>query len=142
MAQKTDVTMEDINNKQGDISYWAGSDADALVVLEVVRGLSNAMVVKATTSFNVDITGLSDNTAKRVDISTVKAKGKLHLTGYNASSNGKRNDEVHLAIPAPIGAQFVGDRGDVTNVDLEGLKNVVKSVRGVPMDTIRSYKLG
>lgn len=142
MAQKTTVEFQDINLKTGSMSYWAGSDADALVILETARGLSNAMVLKADTSFPVDITGLSSNDAVKANISTVKAKGKLHLTGYNANSNGQRNDSVKLSVPAPVGGVFIGDQADVANADLQGLKAVVLSVRGVPMDTVKSYKLG
>jgi hypothetical protein len=134
--------MEDINSEIATVSYWSANDGDAMTILQAIKTLSNARVNKADTSFPVDITGLANNNANANDISTVKAKGKMHLTGYNPNSNGQRFDSVKISVPAPIGSQFVGPTGDVTNIHVQGLKSVVQSVRGVPMDNVKSYKLG
>lgn len=137
MAEKLAVTLIDINGETGTTDCWVGNALAAIQVCQKIADLSNAQVVGAFLTSQIDITGIPDNVAVATNIETVTTKLKVIMSGVDVGSTTTGRGKKFLNIPAPVGTIYNGDVAAAkVNPLLTAFIPLVKSASDVTMDRI------
>lgn len=136
MGQKLTVNVKDVNGLNSKTDFWVNDTVAAEQAVQAVANLSNAAVVSAYLTKDVDISGISANNAVAQNIETVAEKAKIRLSGPDSGSAGATRLTVTVSIPAPVGSLIDSLTGQINNALVTPFVGKVTTYNGLTTDTV------
>lgn len=118
MASLLTVNFKDVNGKGSNTKFWCNDTPTAIGAVQALANLSNAQIVSAYLTDELDIGDIDPNAAVAANIETVYEKAKARLKAPDGSSVAAPNQFVIVSVPAPLGA-IINAEG--TSMDPDGL---------------------
>jgi hypothetical protein len=136
MGQKLTVNVKDINGLNSKTDFWVNDTLAALGAVQAIANLSNAAVVSAFLTKDVDISGIANNIAVAANVETVAEKAKIRLSGPDDESAGALRLTVTIAIPAPVGTIINALTGAINGALVTPFVGKVTTYNGLETDTV------
>lgn len=136
MGQKLTVNVKDVNGLNSKTDFWVNDTIAALGAVQAIANLSNAAVVSAYLTKDVDISEIADNVAVAANVETVAEKAKVRLSGPDEGSAGATRLTVTIAIPAPVGTIINALTGAVNGALVTPFVGKVTTYNGLTTDTV------
>lgn len=136
MGQKLTVNVQDVNGLNSKTDFWTNDTVSALGAVQAIANLSNAAVVSAYMTRDIDISSLANNTAVAANVETVNEKAKIRLSGPDSGSAGATRLTVTISIPAPVGTIIDGQTGAVNGILVTPFVGKVTTYNGLETDTV------
>jgi hypothetical protein len=135
MGQLLTVGFKDVNGLSSRTQFWCNDAITALGAVQALANLSNAQIIGAFLTRELDISTIAANNAVAANIETVNEKAKVRLSGPDAGSAGAPRLGVVVSIPAPVGT-IINAPGEAAAALAAFLVNKVSHSSDVVMDTI------
>lgn len=103
MASFLTVNFKDINGQSSHTSFWCNDTLTAVGAVQALANLSNAQVVSAYLTSELDVTLIDPNTAVAANIENAGSKAKARLRAPDGGSVAAPNQYVTVSVPAPKG---------------------------------------
>lgn len=136
MGQKLTVNVKDVNGQNSKTDFWVNDTLAALGAVQAIANLSNAAVISAYLTKDVDISGIASNNAVAANIETAAEKAKIRLSGPDSLSAGALRLTVTIAIPAPVGTIVNALTGAVDGALVTPFVGKVTTYNGLTTDTV------
>lgn len=136
MGQKLTVNVKDVNGLNSKTDFWVNDTLAAEQAVQAVANLSNAAVVSAYLTQDVDISGLASNVAVAANIETVNEKAKIRLSGPDSESAGALRLTATISIPAPVGTIINAQTGAVDGSLVTPFVGKITTYNGLVTDTV------
>lgn len=136
MGQKLTVNVKDVNGLNSKTDFWVNDTVAALGAVQAVANLSNAAVVSAYLTKDVDISAIAANNAVAANVETVTEKAKIRLSGADSGSAGALRLTVTISIPAPVGSIIDAQTGAVNGALVTPFVGKVTTYNGLTTDTV------
>jgi hypothetical protein len=136
MGQKLTVNVKDVNGLNSKTDFWVNDTLAAEQAVQAVANLSNAAVVSAYLTRDVDISGIANNIAVAANVETVAEKAKIRLSGPDTESAGATRLTVTISIPAPVGTIINAVTGAVNGALVTPFVGKVTTYNGLETDTV------
>lgn len=136
MGQKLTVNVKDVNGINSKTDFWVNDTLAALGAVQAVANLSNASVVSAYLTRDVDISAIAANNAVAANVETVTEKAKIRLSGPDAGSAGALRLTATISIPAPVGSIIDAQTGAINGPLVTPFVGKVTTYNGLATDTV------
>lgn len=136
MGQKLTINVKDVNGQNSKTDFWVNDTLTALGAVQAVANLSNAAVVSAYLTRDVDLADIPANNAVAANVETVAEKAKVRLSGPDEDSAGATRLTVTIAIPAPVGTIINSLTGAVNGALVTPFVGKVTTYNGLTTDTV------
>jgi hypothetical protein len=136
MGQKLTINVKDVNGLNSKTDFWVNDTVTALGAVQAVANLSNAAVVSAYMTQELDISGIASNTAVAANVETVAEKAKIRLSGPDEDSAGATRLTATISIPAPVGTIINAETGAVNGALVTPFVGKVTTYNGLTTDTV------
>jgi oxalate decarboxylase/phosphoglucose isomerase-like protein (cupin superfamily) len=108
----------------------------AVGAVQAVANLSNAAVVSAYLTKDVDLSAIANNNAVAANVETVTEKAKIRLSGGDSESAGALRLTVTISIPAPVGSIIDAQTGAINGALVTPFVGKVTTYNGLSTDTV------
>lgn len=136
MGQKLTVNVKDVNGLNSKTNFWVNDTLAAEQAVQAVANLSNAAVVSAYLTRDVDLADIPANTAVAANVETVAEKAKIRLSGPDTESAGATRLTVTVSIPAPVGTIINALTGAINGALVTPFVGKVTTYNGLETDTV------
>lgn len=136
MGQKLTINVKDVNGLNSKTDFWVNDTLAALGAVQSVANLSNAAVVSAFLTKDVDLSPVLNNVASASNIETVTEKAKIRLSGADGGSAGATRLTVTISVPAPVGSIIDGITGAINGGLVTPFVGKVTTYNGLQTDTV------
>lgn len=136
MAQKLTVNFKDVNGEGSRTQFWCNDTPTAVQAAQALSNLSNAQIVSAYLTRDLDISEIPNNTAVAANVETVYSKAKVRFSGPDEGSVSAPRLEATLSIPAPVGTIINGETGLTSQVLLQPFVGLIATYNGLATDRI------
>jgi hypothetical protein len=136
MGQKLTVNVKDVNGLNSKTDFWVNDTLAAVGAVQAIANLSNAAVVSAFLTREIDISGLAANNAVAANVETVAEKAKIRLSGPDSESAGATRLTTTISIPAPVGTIINAVTGAVNGALVTPFVGKVTTYNGLVTDTV------
>jgi len=136
MGQKLTVNVKDVNGLNSKTDFWVNDTVAALGAVQAIANLSNAAVISAYLTHELDISGISNNVAVAANVETVAEKAKIRLSGPDEGSAGATRLTVTVSIPAPVGTIINAETGAVNGALVTPFIGKVTTYNCLTTDTV------
>lgn len=136
MGQKLTVNVKDVNSLNSKTNFWVNDTLAAQGAVQALANLSNAAIVSAYLTQDIDISGIASNVAVAANVETVNEKAKIRLSGPDAGSAGATRLTVTISIPAPVGSIINAETGAIDGALVTPFVGKVTTYNGLETDTV------
>lgn len=118
MASLLTVNFKDVNGLGSSTRFWCNDTPTAIGAVQALANLSNAQIVSAYLTDELDVSEIDPNESVAANIETVYEKAKARLKAPDGGSVAAPNQYVIVSVPAPVGSII---NADGTANDPDGL---------------------
>jgi hypothetical protein len=136
MGQLLTINVVDVNGINSKTQFWCNDTLNAVGAVQAVANLSNAQVVSAYLTQEVDISSISNNNAVAANVETATEKAKVRLSGQDGSSAGATRLTATISIPAPVGTIINAQTGAVDGALVTPFVGKVTTYNGLTTDRV------
>jgi hypothetical protein len=136
MGQKLTINVKDVNGLNSKTDFWVNDTLAAVGAVQAVANLSNAAVVSAYLTKDVDLSAIANNNAVAANVETVTEKAKIRLSGGDSESAGALRLTVTISIPAPVGSIIDAQTGAINGALVTPFVGKVTTYNGLSTDTV------
>ncbi len=103
MGQLLTTNFKDVNGVGAKTQFWCNDVLTAEQACQALANLSNAQIVSAYMTRELDISAIPSNNAVNANVETVGEKAKVRLSAPDPGSAGAPRQSTSIGIPAPVG---------------------------------------